>query len=62
MENASSGVHSAAKESKEKLWKYVKVKFVKLYELHVPFFVGFDIANIAGLVEVEPLRASNTYY
>jgi hypothetical protein len=26
----------------------------------IPFFVGFDIANMAGLVEVEPLRASNT--
>lgn len=26
----------------------------------VPFVVGFDIAKMAGLVEVEPLRASNT--
>jgi hypothetical protein len=25
-----------------------------------PFFVGFDIAKMAGLVDVEPLRASNT--
>lgn len=27
----------------------------------LPFFVGFDIAKIAGLVEVEFLRASKTY-
>jgi hypothetical protein len=26
----------------------------------IPFFVGFDMANMAGLVDVEPLRASNT--
>lgn len=25
-----------------------------------PFFVGFDIAKIAGLVDVEPLSASKT--
>ncbi|PON77604.1 hypothetical protein PanWU01x14_027650 [Parasponia andersonii] len=27
---------------------------------NVPFLVGFDIVKMAGLVEVEPLRASNT--
>lgn len=27
---------------------------------NLPFFVGFDIANIAGLVEVEPFIASKT--
>lgn len=26
----------------------------------LPFFVGFDIAKIAGLVEVEPFMASKT--
>lgn len=29
-------------------------------ERTIPFFVGFDIANMAGLVDVDPLRASNT--
>nr|AFK36131.1 unknown [Lotus japonicus] len=28
--------------------------------VHSAFFVGFDIANIAGLVDVEFLSASNT--
>lgn len=27
----------------------------------LPFFVGFDIAKIAGLVEVEPFMASKTF-
>lgn len=27
----------------------------------VPFVVGLDMAKIAGLVAVDPLRASNTY-
>lgn len=26
----------------------------------LPLFVGFDMANMAGLVDVESLRASNT--
>lgn len=36
--------------------------FLDLITTKLPFFVGLDIANIAGLVEVEFLKASKTYF
>lgn len=60
MEKASSGVHSAEGESKKACelsgFTYLSLKMICI----VPFFVGFDIANMAGLVDVEPFIASNT--
>jgi|APAra0007618328_1042625.scaffolds.fasta_scaffold05956_1 hypothetical protein len=38
-----------------------KTHFMAKKEDKLPFFVGFDIANIAGLVEVEPFIASKTF-
>jgi len=50
-------LHLSKKESqitaKHILWQRKKT--------NSPFFVGFDIANIAGLVEVEPFIASKTF-
>lgn len=42
----------------------VRLASFQTYEIvwmNLPFFVGFDIAKIAGRVEVEHLRASNTW-
>ena len=62
MENASSGVHSAAMDEYKNTYKYSYVYVRLVYVISsVPLVVGFDIANIAGLVEVDPLSASNTY-
>lgn len=67
IEKASSGVHSAVTNKKGKKdhgksqYKYGWLKFCRQNILKIlPFLVGFDIAKIAGLAEVEPLRASNT--
>lgn len=42
----------------------VRIASFQTYEtvwMNLPFFVGFDIAKIAGRVEVEHLSASNTW-
>lgn len=64
MENACSGVHSAVIEGiKPNECQVGKTSLCSGLHLQVyrPFFVGLDIAKIAGLVEVESLRASKTY-
>jgi len=71
MEKASAGVHSAISRKNTSYHKLQK-KIINTNkhqpsnennesQFHIPFFVGFDIAKIAGLVEEESLRASKTY-
>lgn len=68
IENASSGVHSAVRrgrKQKERKKKHfisdiLSTKAKGMTTEVLPFFVGFDMAKIAGLVEVDPLKASNT--
>lgn len=68
MENASSGVHSAVVLNTSNCY-ISSEKYSQIHTNHIsmktkgdnlPFFVGFDIAKIAGLVEVEPFMASKT--